>query len=738
MYDGKRKMKAAVWLLSLSLLFSGTAMGGEWTQEVPDPSGQEEQIPDAEIADSGIRDDALTESPNPENGTPDSEESVITEIPEELPLYAESEEENRASVQPAEPAEETPAKTDCPEIPSAGETLPEPGYTAEDPAPEAFTETDQAIEDPSEESFPETEQAEEISSGEEFTESESFAELLTEEEITESEKADAESAKEPLPESEEAGEETPGEDELKEESSEEASDPETKAEENFEETSDSESKAEETFEEASSEEESFEEESEDTSEEEAFSEEETEEESSEEELEIDGAYVPPMTGLKAVSWKKNSVLLTWTPVPGAAGYVIYGMRSGTGAFGYIGYVPDASRHYYLDTKAPDHVYSFYWVFPFVWSYGKRVIGACPNYVYAIGTEKLPAVTGLKASSSTSGIRLSWNAVSGANGYHIYGRTGSSGSYHFIATAPASSGQVSWMDTNAPEGTYSFYWVFPYYLNSVGRPVEGSSSSYVYGTRLKKPAPPAPAIRALSQAELNTIRATYNGASQGYGAPLSNFNANHYCDYALYMNNLLSPFGARFYGDMNRKVVYLSFPCGWENAPNTTLMLDAMAAEGVKGVFYVTHEYASRNPALIRRIIAEGHEIGSHSYAHPANGIPSLPLEGQMNDALLMQDYMEKTYGYTMRKYNFESSYWSYQSVALMKQMGYEVCFYSFNYADYDVSKPTPAGTVYSMLMQALAPGCVYYLHPVSVGNTQALPQFIRDAKAMGYTFELLP
>ena len=32
-----------------------------------------------------------------------------------------------------------------------------------------------------------------------------------------------------------------------------------------------------------------------------------------------------------------------------------------------------------------------------------------------------------------------------------------------------------------------------------------------------------------------------------------------------------------------------------------------------------------------------------------------------------------TYGFNMQKYNFNNSSWSIQSVALMSQMGYEVC-----------------------------------------------------------------
>ena len=246
------------------------------------------------------------------------------------------------------------------------------------------------------------------------------------------------------------------------------------------------------------------------------------------------------------------------------------------------------------------------------------------------------------------------------------------------------------------------------------------------------------IHALSAEELDAIAARYDGTPKGYGAPLDAVNEDGVNSEALRTEGLLSGFNTRFFGDRSSKTVYLTFSLGWENAPNTSLILDTLKDAGIHAVFYVTHEYASRNEDLIWRMIEEGHEIANHSYSHPSDGMPSLSLADQMQDTLKMHQYIQEAFGFSMQKYNFNNSSWSEQSVALMSQMGYEVCFFSFNYADYDVSKPTDPETVHRMLMEALSPGCVYYLHPVSTGNTAALPGFIRDARAKGYQFALLP
>jgi polysaccharide deacetylase family protein (PEP-CTERM system associated) len=49
--------------------------------------------------------------------------------------------------------------------------------------------------------------------------------------------------------------------------------------------------------------------------------------------------------------------------------------------------------------------------------------------------------------------------------------------------------------------------------------------------------------------------------------------------------------------------------------NTRMVLDLFAEAGVKATFFTLGWVAERHPALIGRIVAEGHELASHGYAH---------------------------------------------------------------------------------------------------------------------------
>lgn len=53
---------------------------------------------------------------------------------------------------------------------------------------------------------------------------------------------------------------------------------------------------------------------------------------------------------------------------------------------------------------------------------------------------------------------------------------------------------------------------------------------------------------------------------------------------------------------------------------TPRILDELAATQTKAAFFLIGAFASRHPDIVRRIHAEGHLIGNHTYDHPALGL----------------------------------------------------------------------------------------------------------------------
>ena len=69
------------------------------------------------------------------------------------------------------------------------------------------------------------------------------------------------------------------------------------------------------------------------------------------------------------------------------------------------------------------------------------------------------------------------------------------------------------------------------------------------------------------------------------------------------------------GTENQESISITFDDG-PDPEWTPKILDVLKARGVKATFFVVGEEAERNPEIVRRIVAEGHEIGNHSFTHP--------------------------------------------------------------------------------------------------------------------------
>ncbi|WP_027584062.1 chitooligosaccharide deacetylase NodB [Bradyrhizobium sp. Ai1a-2] len=65
----------------------------------------------------------------------------------------------------------------------------------------------------------------------------------------------------------------------------------------------------------------------------------------------------------------------------------------------------------------------------------------------------------------------------------------------------------------------------------------------------------------------------------------------------------------------RRSVYLTFDDG-PNPLCTPDVLDLLAEHRVPATFFVIGAYAADQPSLIRRMIAEGHEVANHTMNHP--------------------------------------------------------------------------------------------------------------------------
>ena len=105
-----------------------------------------------------------------------------------------------------------------------------------------------------------------------------------------------------------------------------------------------------------------------------------------------------------------------------------------------------------------------------------------------------------------------------------------------------------------------------------------------------------------------------------------------------------PFGKNIVRlNTDQRVVALTYDDG-PNPPDTDQLLDVLAKHNVKATFFLIGNRIERYPETVRRMIAEGHQIGNHTYSHPLLGfLPPSYVERQIErtDNLLQQHGIAK-------------------------------------------------------------------------------------------------
>ena len=89
---------------------------------------------------------------------------------------------------------------------------------------------------------------------------------------------------------------------------------------------------------------------------------------------------------------------------------------------------------------------------------------------------------------------------------------------------------------------------------------------------------------------------------------------------------------------DQRIVALTYDDG-PSPPYTDQLLDILAKHNVKATFFLIGKRIERHPETVDRMIAEGHQIGNHTYSHPVLGfLPPFYVQRQIErtDDLIRQ------------------------------------------------------------------------------------------------------
>ena len=185
-----------------------------------------------------------------------------------------------------------------------------------------------------------------------------------------------------------------------------------------------------------------------------------------------------------------------------------------------------------------------------------------------------------------------------------------------------------------------------------------------------------------------------------------------------------------------KVVYLTFDVGYENG-NVERILDVMKEENVKGAFFILGNLLEKEPALVQRMISDGHIIGNHTYSHK-DMTKCENIESFDSELKKLSDKYKEVIGSDMPKYyRPPEGKFDERTLSYADSLGYKTIFWSFAYADWDNSNQPSAEYAKNKIYENIHNGAVILLHPTSKTNADILRDIIIKLRSDGYRFASL-
>ncbi|HJP96320.1 MAG TPA: polysaccharide deacetylase family protein [Candidatus Saccharimonadales bacterium] len=173
-------------------------------------------------------------------------------------------------------------------------------------------------------------------------------------------------------------------------------------------------------------------------------------------------------------------------------------------------------------------------------------------------------------------------------------------------------------------------------------------------------------------------------------------------------------------------VHLTFDDG--PGAYTQQVLDILARYNVHATFYVIGKNVVAYPADVRRMAAEGQEIGNHSWSH-AN-LATLSWSGVYQELSSTQIAVQQTAGVTPTK--FRPPYGAVNNTVrnAAASLGLSVNLWSIDTVDW--SQPG-TNTIIRRALTGDHNGSVILLHVLHAQTVNALPSIIEGIRAQGYT-----
>lgn len=164
---------------------------------------------------------------------------------------------------------------------------------------------------------------------------------------------------------------------------------------------------------------------------------------------------------------------------------------------------------------------------------------------------------------------------------------------------------------------------------------------------------------------------------------------------------------------------------------TPRLLDMLKERGIKATFYLVGQNVAQYPEIVARMVAEGHEVGNHSWSHPFfTKMSETAVRSQLqrtHDAIVSASgvapkTLRPPYG----------AITSSQKQWIAADYGYPTVLWSVDPMDW---KNRDASLVSRRIVNGASQGAIILAHDIHKSTVDAMPTALDTLLAQGYKFE---
>lgn len=183
------------------------------------------------------------------------------------------------------------------------------------------------------------------------------------------------------------------------------------------------------------------------------------------------------------------------------------------------------------------------------------------------------------------------------------------------------------------------------------------------------------------------------------------------------------------GNSNQPYVAMTFDDG-PHSSNTPRLLDILRQRNIKATFYVIGKNVDMYPHLTRRIVAEGHEIGNHTYTHP--NLKKLSAAQVRNEMTKTRAAIVRATGVQPRTMRPPyGALFQAQRVRIMEEFGYPTIMWAVDPKDWQ--RPG-VSVVRDRILSDTTNGSIILAHDLHAPTIDAMPSTLDGLLKKGYRF----